>query len=321
MTSKTSNRPILIVDGLNLFTRHFIANPTMTKKGEPAGGVMGFVKALAWLVDDIFPSKVVVVWEGGGSARKRAIFSDYKQKRRPQKLNRFYEDMPNTVQNRNWQVATTVALLRFLPVHQIYVENVEGDDVIGYICKYRFQNENKIILSSDKDFYQLLDENTQIYTPTGKKYVNTDIVLEKFQITPNNFCTAKALCGDPSDNVPGIKGVGFKSLAKRFPELGSLEDVSISDIIKEATSRRTPKGPKIYQRIEEGADVIKRNWKLMYLGSSTMSASQIKKVNASFDTFNPKHDKIGLLRKLVGEGLSTLEADRLFFTFSSVLKT
>lgn len=314
-------RPILIVDGLNFFTRHFVANPAMSSKGEPAGGVVGFLNGLKWIVEDVFPEKVVVVWEGGGSARKRGIFSEYKMKRRPEKLNRYYEEIPNTVQNRNWQVAAIVALLRFVPVTQIYVEDVEGDDVIGYICKYKFPDREKVVLSSDKDFYQLLDSNTRIYSPTSKRFVDSDTVKERFEISPQNFCTAKAICGDPSDNVPGVKGVGFKSLAKRFPELLGEEDVSISDIVKEAASRRTPKGPMIYHRIAEGEELIRRNWKLMYLDTSTMSANQIKKVNAAFDTFEPKRDKMGLLRRLVKEGLSTFDADHFFFTFNNILRT
>lgn len=313
-------RPVLIVDGLNFFIRSFVANPAMSSKGEPAGGIVGFLKGLQWITDDIFPERVIVVWEGGGSARKRGIFSEYKMRRKPEKLNRYYDEIPNTVQNRNWQVSTIVALLRMVPVQQIYVEEVEGDDVIGYICKYKLRDKQKVIVSSDKDFYQLLDDKTRIYSPTSKRYIESSDVLKRFQISSTNFCTAKAICGDPSDNVPGIKGVGFKSLAKRFPELAGEEDVLFSDIVREAADRRTPKGPKIYHRIAEGEELIRRNWKLMYLSTSTMSAAQLKKVDAAFDTFEGRRDKIGLLRRLVKEGLSTFDADRFFFTLSNVLR-
>lgn len=318
----SDDRPILIVDGLSLFVRHFVANPTMSSKGEPAGGVVGFLKGLQWVMNAVVPSQVIVVWEGGGSARKRKIFSEYKAKRRAQKLNRFYEDdIPNTVENRNWQIKSIVSLLRHVPVAQIYVEDCEADDVIGYLTKYRFSNEQKVILSSDKDFYQLLDEKTRIYSPTSKNFVGMQDVIDRFNIHPRNFCTAKALCGDPSDNVPGIKGVGFKSLAKRFPQLSSREDVSVSDIVKEASERCSVKGPKIYQRIAEGEEIVRRNWKLMYLDTSMISATQVKKVENALDTFEPQRDKISLLRKLVKEGLTTFDGERFFFTFNYVLRT
>lgn len=319
----TNDRPVLIVDGMNLFIRHFVANPSMSIRGEPAGGIIGFLKNLQWVMDTIVPSQVVVVWEGGGSARKRKLFKEYKSHRRPERLNRFYgnDEMPNTVENRNWQVATIVALLRFVPVHQIYVPDCEADDVIGHLSRYQFRDREKVILSSDKDFYQLIDEKTKIYSPTSKKFIDTDDVIERFGIHPTNFCTAKALCGDPSDNIPGLKGVGFKSLAKRFPQLGTEEDVSVSDIVKEAAERLAEKELKIFKRISEGEQIARRNWKLMYLDTAMLSASQIKKIKGAFDTFEPKRDKIGLLRKLVKEGLSTFDGDRFFFTFNFMLKT
>jgi 5'-3' exonuclease len=317
----TSERPVLIVDGMNLFIRHFVANPSISSKGEPAGGIAGFLKNLQWVMGEVFPSQVIVVWEGGGSSKKRSIFKEYKSHRRPEKLNRFYEDdIPDTVENRNWQISTIISLLREVPVVQLYVENCEADDVIGYLCRYTHRDNDKVILSSDKDFYQLLDEKTRIYSPTSKRFVCESDVLERFNITAANFCTAKAICGDPSDNVPGIKGVGFKSLSKRFPQLSAREDVSVSDIVNEAREKCTPKGPKIYQRIDEGEQIIRRNWKLMHLDTSIMSASQISKVKYSLDTFEPKRNKINLLRKLVKTGLTTFDGDRFFFTFNYVLR-
>jgi len=258
-----------------------------------------------------------VVWESGGSARKRKLFPEYKAHRRPQKLNRYYEDdIPNTVENRNWQVSTIVALLQHVPVCQVYVTDCEADDVIGYICRYKFKGLDKVILSSDKDFYQLLSDDVRVYNPMGKRFVEAPDVLERFGISATNFCTAKALCGDPSDNVPGIKGVGFKTLAKRFPKLAGDDDISTADIVAEATRLRDPKGkgPKIYGRIVDGSDTIERNWKLMYLDTINLSAKQIKKIDHAIDTFQPKRDKMSLMRRLVKEGLSTFDVDRFFTT-------
>ena len=133
-------RPILLVDGLNVFTRHFVANPTMSDHGHHVGGFVGFLKGLRLLCERIRPSKVVVVWEGGGASRKRAIFKEYKQGRRPQRLNRFYEDIPDTIENRNRQVKLIVDALKNVPVVQMYVSDCEADDVIGYLAKYTFND-------------------------------------------------------------------------------------------------------------------------------------------------------------------------------------
>ena len=111
---KSDRSLILLIAGLNLFTRHFIANPAVSETGEHAGGVVGFLNGIASLCEKFRPTKVVVVWEGGGSTRKRLIHSDYKKKRRPEKLNRYYEnDIPNTVENRNRQIKILIEMIIF----------------------------------------------------------------------------------------------------------------------------------------------------------------------------------------------------------------
>ena len=106
-----SDRPILLVDGLNLFMQHFVANPSMSIHGNHIGGVVGFMKAISFLSDRVGPKKVIIVWEGGGSPRRRAIYKEYKSGRRPQKLNRYYgEEIPDTVQNRDSEISTLISL-------------------------------------------------------------------------------------------------------------------------------------------------------------------------------------------------------------------
>ena len=120
---------VMLVDGLNLFTRHFMANPAMTDNGEYVGGTVGFFNALMNLIEKCKPEGVIVVWEGGGSTKKRGLYSEYKKKSKPQNLNRYYEDdIPSTYQNRNLQIKLLTDLLSKIPVCQIYVENAEADD-------------------------------------------------------------------------------------------------------------------------------------------------------------------------------------------------
>lgn len=320
------DRPVLVIDAFNLFTRHFIANPAMAENGvragEPAGGIAGFINSTRWLVDTLHPDQVVVVWESGGSLRKRKLFPEYKMHRRPQKLNRYYEDdIPTTTQNRNWQVSTIVSLLREVGVCQVYVPDCEADDVIGYVCKYKFKGKQKVIVSSDKDFYQLLGPDTKVYNPMGKRYVEASDVLARFGISSQNFCVAKALCGDPSDNIPGVKGVGFKTLAKRFPKMGTEDEVTCSEIIAEARERAEAKrAPKLFGNIADAEDTIKRNWQLMYLDTNNLAAAQIKKIDHAIDSFDPRHDKMSLMRKLIKAGLPRIDADRLAMVCRSNLR-
>ena len=88
------------------------------------------------------------------------------------------------------------------------------------------------MVSSDKDLYQLVDTRTIQWSPGQKIFVTPSVILEKFGIHPNNFCTARCFVGDPSDGLPGVKGAGFKTLAKRFEELRGSDSVSVEDIIQ-----------------------------------------------------------------------------------------
>lgn len=320
MSDVKQNETILIVDALNLFTRHFCAHPAMGINGEHVGGIVGFLYGIIHIIEDFRPSNVIIVWEGGGSSRKRAIFKEYKQNRKPTKLNRFYsDDIPDTVENRNHQVSVLVDIIKSLPINQIYIPDCEADDVIGYICKYKYRDIKKVIVSSDHDFYQLLDKKTIIYSPTWKKLVTSKDVKEKFGITPENFCLAKSVCGDAADNIKGVKGVGFKTLAKRFPCLSTKEEISASELV-EIAKIEASEGSKLksINNIAESLDLIQRNWKLIYLDTQNLSASQILKINHVTNTFNSDRNKIQVMRILIKEGIQSFNIDRLFLALKCI---
>ena len=311
---------VLIVDALNLFTRHFVAHPATGESGQHVGGIVGFLYALTNFAEMYRPESIVVVWEGGGSKRKRDLYKDYKQRRRPAKLNRFYDgDIPDTVENRNHQISVLIKVLENTPIIQIYVPECEADDVIGYISKYVYKDTRKLIVSSDKDFYQLLDSKTIIYSPTWKKLVTSKEVVEKFGISPENFCLAKAVCGDPSDNIGGVKGAGFKSLAKRFSELRYDDPFLIDDLIRRCNEMISEGVTlKIIDNIQSSENLIRRNWRLMYLDTQNLAAFQINKIKNVIDTFSPSRNKINVMRILLKEGIQKFNVDRMFLSFKFV---
>lgn len=322
---QSSTRPIILVDAYNLFTRHFIANPAMSIHGDHVGGTLGFLKSLAKLSDHLKPSEMYVVWEGGGSTRRRAIYKGYKKQKRPQKLNRFYgDDIPDTMENRSRQVSLTIELLKTVPVRQVYVSDCEADDIIAYLAKYKFADKRCVIVSSDKDYYQLLSNRIIQWSPGQKDFVTMKDVSRKFGMFPENFLVARCFCGDGSDSLPGIKGAGFKTLLKRFPELASPEFISVEDIIQLSIERSATKSGqkiKLFQNINENPEVPLRNWKLMHLGTVNLAASQIQKVEGIVDTFDNSGNKIKLMKTLMREGLSTFDADSFFMSLSSNLRS
>lgn len=312
-----SDRPILIIDGLNLFTRAYSAYPQMSSHGYQMGGCIGFMKTLQRLSREYSPSAIYVAWEGGGSLRRRHIFPEYKMNRRPEKLNRFYEgDIPDTDDNRKHQLISLLGALKNVPVCQIYVPDCEGDDVIAFLCRGSFRGRHKIVASSDKDMYQLLDDTTQIYSFHKRKIFTGADVMQEFRIRPHNFALAKAICGDPSDNIPGVKGIGFKTAADKFPFLGGDEEILLQDFINYAAAHSQES--VIYKRVFECQEDVKRNWKLVHLDGSMLSADQTSRVERILSTFQSSVNKIGLIKCLVKEGIGDFDTDSFFYDFHCI---
>ena len=137
--------------------------------------------------------KLVVVWDGGGGSKQsdKHLLKNIKRVALHLKLNRAYSGMSSLEesQNRYDQMANTIEYLNEMPVIQLMIEDIEADDVIGYITARMktLKDDIKIIVSMDKDFYQLCDDKTIIYRPVQNKYLNKKRILEQFQIHPNNF--------------------------------------------------------------------------------------------------------------------------------------
>ena len=304
----------LIVDAYNLFTRHYVAHPAMSENGDQIGGVVGFLNNLVNMTERVNPQRVYIVWESGGSKRKRDLFSDYKKGKRPQKLNRYYDqDIPDTVQNRNYQVKLLVEILSCFPVTQIYVEDSEADDAIGYMCKYKLHTDENVVISSDHDFYQLLNKKTIIWSPTLKSFVNTSKVLERYNVHPNNFCLAKSISGDSSDNIPGVKGVAYKNLSKYFGKFSLEEDYLIDDFLADARELRENKKLKMLDAIDSAEVLIRRNWRLVHLDVNNLAAHQVVKIDEKIENSNFSYDNMKAHRLIKNSGIKSLDLIRANF--------
>lgn len=313
-------RPILLIDGLNVFFRHFAANPTTNGNGDHVGGLVGFLREVKNLVDRFNPKEINVVWEGGGSLRRRSIDPNYKQGRRPIKLNRWYEDLPNTVSNRNEQINLLTKFLSHSPVRQIYIQDCEADDVIGYLSKYQYRDDELIIASSDKDYYQLISDRVRVWSPGQKRIIDENKVREKFGVSVQNFCAARCFCGDGSDGIIGAKNVGFKTITKRIPALSEVEDFSVNDIVNAARLASESSKIKFYKSIIEHEQVARKNWKLMYLGTSNLSATQIEKLNYQISESVPGSKKLEFMRLLNKLQISNFDVHSYYMSLKLINK-
>jgi len=303
----------LLIDGLNFFIRSFTVNPTMDTNGDHVGGVVGFLVSLNKLIRENSPSHVVVIWDGeGGSAKRRSLFKDYKAGRKP-KLNRQYdfEDVNAQMASFIRQVGMVNEYLEDLPVTVVRVDGLEADDVIAYMSKHAIDKDaKKVIVSSDKDFYQLLDNNTCIYAPTKKKYYKVDDLVKEKSVLPENFILMKCLIGDKSDNIAGLKGVGEKTVTKLFPFLREKES-TINDIFEHSRTNREKSGK--YSQVLESSDIIMDNFKLMQLANPNMNPLAAKAIRRNFNELdNIKYKPLEIRLRLHKHGIQLKPFD--FFT-------
>lgn len=328
---ETINKPILVIDGFNIFIRYYMVNETVNSNGDLVGGVVGFIKNLGNLITTLHPEKVIVVWEQGGpSPRRKHIFSEYKANRATNKaLQTVYRSddriIPSDGKNKIYQLQLLTKALGYLPICQIYIPDTECDDIIAYIVKRKLQNENstKIIVSNDKDFYQLLeDKSVRIYDPARKILINSDYVFNRFNISPRNITLARALSGDPSDNLDGVSGIGLKTVAKRFPDVAR-DDIDLDlDWLKEASSKalnESKKAPKCYQDVINQISTVERNWKLMYLDTNCLAASQIAKIDFKLENFQPVCNRLDYIKFFISADIPMTTDLDLAFTVSKSL--
>ncbi|MBT4207978.1 hypothetical protein HOE22_06495 [Candidatus Woesearchaeota archaeon] len=279
--TENPNENILLVDGLNLFIRCFSVIPTTNTNGVHVGGISGFLKSLGYAIKLLSPTRTIIVFDGkGGSTRRRKLFPDYKAQRKTKiRLNRSdsFENLDDERQSMMMQLSRTAEYLETLPVTIISVDNIEADDAMAYIAKQLLPESNHVIMSTDKDFLQLVNDKISVWSPTKKKLYKPDNLKEEYEISANNFLTYRLLEGDKSDNIPGVMGVGLKTAIKRFPQLlDENVDVSIGDLLKTASDN---KGIKIYDNVTNSEDKLRLNYKLMQLDEVDISGQVKLKIN------------------------------------------
>ena len=166
---------LLVIDALNLMFRNYIVNPSLSTNGQPIGGLKGFLQSLQKLIRETKPDQVVICWDGeGGSQRRKSKNKGYKEGRKPIRLNRDIRNLTENeeVSNKIWQQTRLVEYLNELPIVQLMLPAVEADDIISVVVQHpSFAGWQKVIVSSDKDFFQLCDGETIVAAPivTGKQ--------------------------------------------------------------------------------------------------------------------------------------------------------
>lgn len=296
---------LMVIDALNMFFRCYIVNPTISKEGHPIGGTAGFLKSLQKLCREINPDSVILCWDGRGGSRKRKLKNkNYKEGRSPVRLNRDIRILGEQEEKENkiWQMHRIVEYLNNFPVIQLVAEEVEADDIIAYMCKSPlYEDWNKVIVSSDKDFYQLLDDSTVLYRPIQNVFLNRPSIIEGYGIHPNNFALARAIVGDKSDNLEGVPGIGLKTVSKRFPFFKEKKDVLIPELIE--FSENQDNKVKAYSAVCENEKLIKENYDLMQLYNPSISVQTKNKIKWTVKEFDYSFNKTDTSVMMLNDGI------------------
>tara|TARA_B100000161_G_C33548849_1_gene414416 strand:- start:1632 stop:2330 length:699 start_codon:yes stop_codon:yes gene_type:complete len=219
--------------------------------------------------------------------------------------------------NKAYQFYRLVEYLNEMPVIQIMVDGIEADDVIAVLARSnQYTGRSKLIVSSDKDFLQLCDEETVLYRPIQDTIVTQECVISDYGIHPNNFALARAIAGDTSDNIKGVPRVGLGTVKKRFPFMIEAQSHSSQDLVEHC--KQVPKLLSCHKKIIEHSELIQSNYSLMQLYNPTMSLTTLKQVLFNVENFIPEVNFTTINGMMIKDGLAAYRFDDLYAVFRRI---
>lgn len=234
---KQKKERILLCDGWNIFiamnaTTHIVDHNTY-----PIGALLGTLNQLRTFVERLKPTKIVVVFDGPDAGeRRRQIFPEYKGGRRVRAREskvQIMEGEDNIVfgvegafQN---QFIKLYEFLELLPITVCMLPYAEADDVISHLALTNKGKYECVIVSNDKDYLQLVQEDVMVYRWKTKKLYDIDAFQKEFKLLPSNYIFQKIMLGDTGDKVPGITGVGEKTFVRLQEPLSERPFADIDD--------------------------------------------------------------------------------------------
>jgi DNA polymerase-1 len=294
------NDHILVVDAMNTLIRSFSLLKAMNPSGAHVGGLVGFLRSLGYVTRIFDPTRVIIVWDGkGGSANRKNIDPNYKAQRATSRITHWglYDTKEEETEALIGQLYRTQDYLECLPVHQLVMEKLEADDIMAWIAKKASNSNVKkcTIVSSDKDFLQLVDDTVEVYAPVKKKTFTKDNIFDELKVLPENYNVVKALLGDNSDNLQGVKGLGIKTVVSEFPKLLT-EKTNLDYVFKVAEEKLD--GKKIFAKIIHNWDRVETNFELMDLHNTSLDDKEKDYVNSTLKEKVPNLQSGAFLRLL-----------------------
>ena len=215
-----SKKHVLLIDGENILHQSFHKFEKLkSTDGRPSGAIFGFFKSLHMYIDRFNPKEVYITFDNGHSEFRDKLNPNYKGHRKNISID--YESL-------QLQKAEIMKILRYLRINYIFDKNksynYEGDDFLAYLVLKKFNKDKVTIVSSDKDFNQLISSSVKIFNPRKEQYVREDNCKDLFEYSPDETVDYLSLVGDKSDDIEGYPGMGPKKTRTFLDKYGSIKN-------------------------------------------------------------------------------------------------
>jgi DNA polymerase-1 len=284
---------LILIDGNAIMHRAYHALPPLTAAdGTPTNIIYGFFSMLYKIINDFKPEYFAVVFDTPKPTFRNKIFKDYQIQR------------PKIEDNFVVQIPLLKEAIDLSGIYRLEKDGYEADDVIGTICYIFKQNPQFkiIIVSGDKDIFQLINDNVYVATPIGGlsdiKIYNAQDVEQKLAVPPNHITDFKALAGDPSDNYPGAKGIGPVTASKLIKQFGNIDN-----IYKNLDKISSKKVREILEKEKENVYLSKKLATILTDAPIEIDINKMRftSFNKKLKDFLEKYQINSLVRRIFGE--------------------
>lgn len=351
----------LLIDGSNILELSSSADRTVSSNGRIVGGVFQFLLQLKLMLQKGNFRYVYVFWDGDNSGFYRwCLNPQYKGNRDKdyenaaddslseymKSFNKKLKEMQDYIFSKNKKETVerkkekdlfyeqrdiVMQCLEELFIRQCLCDKVEADDLIAYYVKNKKKNERIVIMSNDRDLTQLISDDVIVYVQSMKKFINTKNHKSEMGYDYHNVLLKKVICGDISDNIKGIKGVGDTTLLKNFPQLKERE-VRLDEIINEArlinenrlNEKKKPLkwAENIVNKVTDGVQgdkIYEINEKIINLKNPIMTDDAVELMDSMmYAPIDPEGRSFENLYKILTEyGVDNLKEEGVFASFFS----
>lgn len=270
-----SRKKLYLIDGNSYIYRAYFAIPYLSNsKGLPTNAIYGFTNMLMKVIKEESPDYMAIAFDSKGPTRRHIEYEDYKAHR---------PAMPDPLSR---QIPYIHRMVEAFNIPVLIMEGVEADDIIGTIAiKAEKDGMEVIIITGDKDIFQIISPHIKIYDTLKNKYFGIDDVKERFGTEPERVVEVMGLMGDSSDNIPGVPGIGEKTAKALIEEYGTIENLltNVENITK----------PKLKQNLKENAELARLSRSLATIQTDIPIETEYKELSIS----EPDNEKLFPLLK------------------------